>query len=157
MLWASFQGRVWRPLSKINTLVAIFYVDNGLIASCNPKTLYTAVDLLAGLFDCVGLQTNSTKTEVMTFVPGKIWTSLLDTAARMEEDFRSKGKGRKVKCGNCDKMLVVGLLAGHLAKQHDIYLPVGRDGGGPIRLAASIAPAVGGTILHQFIFSANEN
>ena len=79
--------------------------------------------LLTGLFDCVGIKPNTTKTEVMTFVPGKVQTSLLNTAyrARMDEDFRGKDKGRKVECGKCSKMLEVGLLAGHLAKQHDIY------------------------------------
>ena len=58
------------------------------------------MDLLTGLFDRVGLQTNTTKMEVMVFVPGKIWTFLLESAcrARMDEDFRGKGKGRKVEC-----------------------------------------------------------
>ena len=86
------------PLSEICTLIAIFYANDGLIAARNPKTLQTAVDLLTGLFDCVGLQTNTTKTEVMVFVPGKIRTFLLESAyrARMDEDFRGEGTGRKV-------------------------------------------------------------
>ena len=83
------------PLGEIRTLVAIFYAEDGLIAARNPKTRQTAVNLMAGLFDRVGLQTNTTKTKVMTFVPGKIRTSL-DTVyrARMDEDFRGEDKGR---------------------------------------------------------------
>ena len=111
------------PLGEIRTLISIFYADDGLIASRNPKTLQTAVDLLTGLFDRVGLQTNTTKTEVMVFVPGKIGTFLSEKScrARMDEDFRGEGTGRKVECSEWGKELAVGSLAGHLAKQHDIY------------------------------------
>ena len=111
------------PLGEIRTLVAIFYAEDDLIAARNPKTRQTAVNLMAGLFDRVGLQTNTTKTKVMTFVPSKIWTALSDMAhrARMDEDFRGEGKGRKVECSECGKELAVGSLAGHLSKQHDIY------------------------------------
>ena len=63
------------------------------------------------------------KTKVTTFGPGKILISLSGTAycARMDENFRDNIKGRMVECGECDKMLAIGWLAGHLAKQHDIY------------------------------------
>ena len=46
----------------------------------------------------MGLQTNTTKTEVMVFVPGKIRTFLSETAyrARMDEKFRGEGTGRQV-------------------------------------------------------------
>ena len=81
------------------------------------------MDLLTGLFDRVGLETNTTKTKVMTFVPGKIRTSLSERAyrARIGEGFRGEGKGQKVECSECGTMLSIWSLAGHLAKQHDIY------------------------------------
>ena len=81
------------------------------------------MDLLTGLFDRVGLQTNITTTKVITFMPGKIPTFLLDTTyrAQIDEDFRGKGKDRKVECNECCKMLAVGSLAGHLAKQHNVH------------------------------------
>ena len=41
------------PLGEIRTLIAIFHADDGLIASRNPKTLQSAVDLLTGLFNRV--------------------------------------------------------------------------------------------------------
>ena len=56
------------PLGEIRELVAVFYADDGLIAARSPKKLQTAIDLLTGLFDRVGLQTNTKKTEVMTSV-----------------------------------------------------------------------------------------
>ena len=51
------------------------------------------------------------------------FNTLLDTAyrARMDKNFRGEGKGCKVECGECDTPLGVGLLAGHMAKQHHIY------------------------------------
>ena len=86
------------PLGQVRVLVAIFYADDGLIASRDPAVLQTAIDLLTGLFDRVGLKTNTTKTECMTFLPGKIRTALSDTAyrARMDDTFRGEHKGRKV-------------------------------------------------------------
>ena len=59
----------------------------------------------------------------MVFVPGKIWTFLLETAyrMRMDEDFHGEGTGRKVECSECGRELAVGSLAGYMAKQHDIY------------------------------------
>ena len=98
------------PLGEIRTLIAIFYADDGPIASRSPKTLG-------------GLQTNTMKTEVMIFVPGKISTSLSERAYRtwMDEDFRGAGKGRKVECSKCGKLLAIGSLAGHFGNQHDVY------------------------------------
>ena len=39
----------------------------------------------------------------------------------MDETFRNKNKGGTVECGECKKLLTVGLLASHQAKQHGIY------------------------------------
>ena len=110
-------------LNKVCVLVAIFYADDCLIASRDHKTLKTAIGLLTGLFDRVGLETNTKKTEVMVFLPGRVRTSLSEAAykARMDKDFRGEHKGRKVECGECGMLLVVGYLAGHQASQHDIY------------------------------------
>ena len=47
----------------------------------------------------------------MIFFPGKILASLLDTryCACMNKTFRGKGKGRKMECDECNKLLAVGL------------------------------------------------
>ena len=107
-------------LGEICTLVASFYADNGLIAARDPKTLQTTADILFGLFDRVCLQTNTRKTTVMTFVPGKIWTSLSDTTYHAQMDRTSAAKARavnrKMECCKCGTLLVAGLMAGHMAK-----------------------------------------
>ena len=43
-------------------LVAYFYTDEGLVALTQPERLQRAVDVLTGLFDRVGLRTNTEKT-----------------------------------------------------------------------------------------------
>ena len=43
-------------------LVAYLYSDDGLVVSTQPERLQRAFDVLAGLFDWVGLQTNTAKT-----------------------------------------------------------------------------------------------
>ena len=99
------------PLGEIRTLIAIFYADDGLIAARNPKTLQTAVDLLTGLFDRVGLQTNTTKTEVIVFVPGRIRTGLSKDAylSRMDALHQEFRKERRVECHVCRKKFVWGV------------------------------------------------
>ena len=57
---------------EIRKLLACFYVDDGIIASRDPVFLQECIDKLAALFDRVGLVTNTTKTEAMTFLPGNI-------------------------------------------------------------------------------------
>ena len=55
-------------------------VDDTLVASRDPTALQRAMDILVALFERVGLRTNTKKTKVYTFVPGKIRTRL-STAA----------------------------------------------------------------------------
>ena len=54
--------------------MAICHVDDVLMASRDPELLQESLDIMAGLFKWVGLHTNTTKTRVMTCVPGKIRT-----------------------------------------------------------------------------------
>ena len=54
----------------------VFYADDGMIVARCPDDLQVAFDVLTGLFDRVGLRTNTTKTEAMVFLPGKIRTPL---------------------------------------------------------------------------------
>ena len=111
------------PVDDICAFRAIFYADDGLIVARNPKHLQMAIDLLTGLFGRVDLQTNTQKTEVMTFLPGKIRTSLSGTAhqAQMDATFSGKHRGLRVECGECGTLLAAGLLASHQATQHDTY------------------------------------
>ena len=47
---------------SIQDLMVYFYADNGLVVLTHPERLQRAFDILASLFDRVGLQTNARKT-----------------------------------------------------------------------------------------------
>jgi hypothetical protein len=55
----------------VEILVA-FYVDNRLIASCDPVWLQESFDILIRLFEGIGLFTNAAKTKAMVCIPGQI-------------------------------------------------------------------------------------
>ena len=63
-------------LEDVRRLMVCFYADDGLLIARMPKDLQIAFDVLTGLFDRVGLRTNTTKAEAMVFLPGKIRTPL---------------------------------------------------------------------------------
>ena len=106
----------------IRKLVAFFYADDGLVAFRDAATLQKVFEVLTGFF-CVGLHTNTTKTEVMSRVVGRIRTPLDEDAyeARISYLHRAERKGREMECLTCGEPLAVGLLRSHLASQHDQY------------------------------------
>ena len=55
---------------EVILLVVCFYVDDVLIASRDPYFLQRAFDLLMELYDSVGLQTNTTKTDPLMSIGG---------------------------------------------------------------------------------------
>ena len=48
---------------------SLFYADDGMVASPDPRLLQWAVNALVGLFELVGLRTNVGKTVSMTCRP----------------------------------------------------------------------------------------
>ena len=62
----------------VRNFLALFYVDDGYIASQNKEQLQEALDILIGLFEHAGPVTNVTKTKAMTCIPGYIRTRLSD-------------------------------------------------------------------------------
>ena len=102
--------------AQIRALLAAFYADDGLVQSRDPAFLQYAFDILVGLFERVGLRTNTTKTEVMTCVPGKIRTALSHEAYanRMEGhgDWRA-WQMRRTSCNICRVELTIGSLRCH--------------------------------------------
>ena len=109
--------------ADIRRLLACFYADDGLVLSREPAMLQRAFDILTGLFDRVGLRTNTKKTEVMIMLPGKIRTCLSADAYRawMDAKFREGWKGGEVDCDICGTTLKEVLLRKHLETQHDVY------------------------------------
>ena len=87
---------------EIRRLLTCFYIDDGVLASADATFLQDAFDRLVDLFERVGLRTNTTKTEALTFVPGKIRQHLSEEsyAQRMEGLRTIKPAQRRVVCNN---------------------------------------------------------
>ena len=87
-------------------------------------------------FLSLGLRTNTSKTEVMACVAGRI-RSPLDKDAyedRMSDHHRAERKGQKVDCPTCGKALAVGSLpsqSGEPARPVSVFLALvaGKEGG----------------------------
>jgi hypothetical protein len=111
---------------RIAGLFAVFYVDDGYIASHDTEFLQEALDILVETFKCVGLATNMKKTQAMVCMRGKIQVQLL------MDSYRRMGKGvaageelqRAVVCHVCDKALQARSLRPHLSSAHDIHQQV---------------------------------
>ena len=56
----------------METLFAIFYVDDAYIATRDPVFLQQAINILVTNFEPAGLETNTKKMQVMTCTPGNI-------------------------------------------------------------------------------------
>ena len=81
--------------SQIRALLAAFYADDGLVQSRDPAFLQYAFDILVGLFGRVGLRTNTTKTEAMACVPGRICTASPMRPTQIGwRDMKIDGRGR---------------------------------------------------------------
>ncbi len=71
---------------RIAGLFAVFYVNDGYIASRNAEFLQEALNILVKTFKQVGLATNTKKTQAMICTPGKIRVQLpKDSYKRMRE------------------------------------------------------------------------
>ena len=62
--------------ADIQQLLSCCYADDGLVLSRDPEMLQRVFDILTGLFDRVGLRTNTKKNAVTIMLPGKIQTCL---------------------------------------------------------------------------------
>jgi len=110
--------------TAVRELMAIFYADDAVLASRDPVALQKALDIIVGLFERVGLRTNTSKTKIMTCVPGKIRTRLSPEAYNNSREGMSVAgdwQTRRVHCDICDMSLTAGSLPSHLETQHDVY------------------------------------
>ncbi|KAL9183034.1 hypothetical protein ACHAXT_004821 [Thalassiosira profunda] len=109
----------------MRTILAIFYADDAFLASRDPEELQRALDIVVELFDRVGLRTNTTKTQAMICIPGKIRTRLSsDSYFRSRSGLMSAAQweSRLVQCTRCGAELQASGLASHMASQHDVYV-----------------------------------
>ena len=106
--------------------IALFYVDDGFIASRDPVLLQKCLDILVAVFERVGLYTNVQKTKSMTCLPGKIRGRFSnETYERRfgsgeQEEIEEEEQGQ-VESHICKKMLKPASLQKHLERQHDVY------------------------------------
>jgi hypothetical protein len=111
---------------QIEALFAIFYVDDGYIASRDAEFLQEALDILVETFKRVGLATNTKKTQAMVCTLGKIRVQLpTDSYRRLREGVAAGEEAtREVMCHVCEKRLQARSLRSHLESSHDIYQQV---------------------------------
>jgi len=108
----------------METLFAIFYVDDAYIASRDPVFLQRAIDGLITAFERVGLETITKKMQAMTCTPGTIRLQLpTDSYLRMRTGRTPAAKwdARTVTRRECGKDMRAISLGRHLAAQHEIY------------------------------------
>ena len=101
---------------------ALFYADDGIVASSDPHWILGAFNTLVGLFDRVGLQENVMKTVDMVCHPCQAAGNLTTEAYGRKfigvgPTYRERLKGQ-VACGECREMLAVGSLLSHMMTQH---------------------------------------
>ena len=76
----------------------LFYADNGVVASTDPGWLQSEFDLMMGLFDRVGLQTNIRKTVWMVlwnFREAGVWSGKAYTRSMTGEGGSFKVRQRE--------------------------------------------------------------
>ena len=96
---------------------ALFYTDDGMVASSDPRWLKWVFDALVSLFERVGLWANVGKTVSMVCRPCQAsGTQLVAAYGRkmMGEGptYRERQKER-VQCGECGNEMAAGSLASH--------------------------------------------
>jgi hypothetical protein len=108
----------------VRLFIALFYVDDGWIASRDPEQLQHSFGILIGLFERVGLFTNVDKTKAMICIPGRIRTKLsTEVYERSRFGFctAKAWESRRVECDICGANLSASSLSSHLETQHDVY------------------------------------
>jgi hypothetical protein len=111
---------------RVKELFAIFYVDDGYIASRDAEFLQEALNILVETFERTGLATNTKKTQAMVCTPGKIRVQLpTDSYHRLREGVAAgEESARAVVCQVCEKTLQARSIRSHLESSHDIYQQV---------------------------------
>jgi hypothetical protein len=123
-LWVDGDYKEKEFVVYMATFFAIFYVDDAYLASWDAEFLQYVLTYLVHLFECIGLQTNTTKTQTIICTPGRIRTQLsLGSYHQMQQGqvSASKWNSCNVECQQCGKVLKASSLGRNLADVHDIY------------------------------------
>jgi hypothetical protein len=111
-------------MAQSATPIVSFYVDDGVLSARDPVWLQSALNILITLFEQVGLETNTKKTQVMTCIPSKIRESLSKEVYHDRKLGLLSSTDRKrlcVECDICGERLQASSLQSHLEMQHDVY------------------------------------
>ena len=100
---------------------SLFYADDDMVASSDPRWLHGKFSTLVGLFNRVGLQDNVSKTVGMVCRPFQAAGTQSEAAygGRMTGEgpsYRERQKGR-VQRKACGKEMAAGSMAGHMTTQ----------------------------------------
>ena len=108
-------------ITDIHCILACFYVDNALIVLRSPVVLQQVFNTLTGLFNHVELKMNTSKLEVIMFLPDKVRTCMVADSLDvcMDNLCSASRKGRKINYAVCGWRLTVGLLWSHLETRHN--------------------------------------
>ena len=101
---------------------ALFYANDGMVASSDPVWLQGAFNALVGLFDRAGLRTNARKTIGMVCHPCQAAGNLTMEAygrriTGMGQSYRERLRDQ-VDCGDYGEMLAIGSMSSHLMTRH---------------------------------------
>jgi hypothetical protein len=107
-------------------LFAVFYIDDGYIASCNAEFLQEALNILIKTLKHVGLAMNMKKTQAMICTPGRIWVQLpTDSYKCMRKGVAAGEEPQRAMVRHvCNKPLQARSLRLHLSSAHDIHQQV---------------------------------
>ena len=109
---------------RIVKILVAFYVDDGLIASCDPVWLQESFDILIELFERIGLFTNAAKMKAMVCIPGQIqegYTEEEYANYKSPTETSADRKRRCVDCEICGASLAAESYQSHLELQHDVF------------------------------------
>jgi hypothetical protein len=111
---------------RIAGLFAVFYVNDGYIASRNAEFLQEALNILVETFKLVGLATNTKKTQAMICTPGKVRVQLPTHCYKCMREGLAAGEElqRAVVCHVLDKALQARCLHPYLLRAHNIHQQV---------------------------------
>ena len=108
----------------VQSFFAVFYVDNAYFALHDPVFLQMALDIVAELFERVGLETNCLKMQAMVCTLGRIRTQLsIASYRRMRLGFHTSNDWEvcRVSYHPCGTKMQARSLPCHLATQHGVY------------------------------------
>ena len=108
-------------------MVAVFYANDGIITLPKPARTQLALNVLTGLFDRVGLQTNVSNMVGMVCQPCYIFGIHLEAAytRRMMGvcPYFWEWQRERFRCPECELELTAGSLAAHHQAQHRKDIP----------------------------------